>query len=159
MQILKAFFSLCCSEKDKWVLCYFSAVLNCNVCIMESLYYTSLAFVTVLKNEQDSFLCGLAIVIENKIRVHYGAGNPILNTTWDWTRDGRKIVLRLDRLDNSIELYSCFTPAYRQAEFIFEDDVLCYSLGYIESPRLRFKPGLFEWILTTVIDETVKSIK
>jgi hypothetical protein len=144
-------FSLSCSEKDRWLICYLGVILNCNVCILESLYYTALAFV-VLKQGIPEERFTLAVVKYLNHMIWKQLGRARINPSFlaRWGQPGNEIslcrttaIVLLRWPYNNIPLVQfCISVENRVLYFSMQPNNL----------RQTLNAGAFPWLLNACIE-------
>jgi len=156
-KFLQEFLVLRCSEKDKWIVFYFSVILNCNVCILETLYYTSLAFVELRQFISNStFLVNLISKMAHMIERQLGESKSSSPTArWLWGNLGNRITLLL--FPNGVTLrWPDFDHPLFQTTFFLENRVLYFSMTRNREEKETLKAGDFGWIMNNCIEQTLK---
>lgn len=157
-----------CSEKDKWVLLYFMLGLDCSVCILDSLFYTSLAFLSSIRQNDDLGLTlQLVEVLRLKLTPRLGLFHSVgMNESSNW-ENGKGVLELAGYRDTRVSLQyegsSCeirllctkYNGTFLRTYFTVNSGILYFAVGYIGAPKSKFVSGLFEWFIDNCIEETV----
>jgi hypothetical protein len=162
MQTLLSRLCISCSDTHKWLLVYFSLALDCSVCILDGLFYTSLAYLRLRKNlKYRSFSVLIWNTLRNLFVQRLGCGAQTMNC-YTWENSRRQLDLNLH--DTGFSVMSCDSRIQlppgdnRFVQFSFYINLrrLYIISGFLNPPRHEIRPWEFEWIINTCIEETLK---
>lgn len=161
MENLQSYLCLRCSDKDKWLLVYFASVLGCNVCVVESFYYTSCAFLMLKTlNQAPRFADNITHILLCRLIACLGPSESEVNhTTAQWTKSNAQLQFdALHKVDGFEITIQCnhVNGSFLRTSFSGHCHSLSFSYGYANAPKQLFKSGLFEWFVNSCIEETVK---
>jgi hypothetical protein len=155
----------CCSQKDKWTLIYFSLALDCNVCVLDSLFHTSFQFVELDKSV-DSWVWAIRFGNALMHRLIARLREPVSKTFTQctWQRGENQLVQSncpkgFHQREVVIHCFPCenLSGTFLRTSFVISGTTLRFSTGYITTEMHRFKNiAFFEWFVNTCIEETVK---
>jgi len=162
MENLQSYLCLRCSDKDKWLCVYFATVLNCNVCILDSLFHV---FWAVLALKRPYYSLGVMLCIRDILWSQLVARlGPIdrvhMNESAVWRSATAILELNAYHRPGSVwgNTIECIRvdKTFIRVEFSFEDDILKFCCGYKDSEKKPFKSGLLEWFVEACLEDTVK---
>jgi len=162
MENLQSYLCLRCSDKDKWLLFYFTLGLDCNTSVLESLYYVFLAVLALRKPDYDLYmLIWLDYYFRCQFLVRLGSNHrDHTNGSYLWSNDNA--ILEMNTIQRPCNEYDLTIECTRidntfvRVVFYLEDDILKFRCGSKDSPKMSFRLGLFEWVIETCIEDIVK---
>lgn len=160
MQKLLSRLHVRCSEKNKRVVFIFVLALDCNVCIVDSLFYTSFGYLVLDKRTaSQTFTLWFAREILDRLIARIGPPSvTFLNENTTWQRTMKDLKLDVHRNNRNFEIcLLCvqYNGTFLQSTF-FVGKKLYVSTGYNDAPKCKLRAGSFEWIVNNCIEETVK---
>lgn len=152
--------SLCilrCSVKDRQLVVYFTLILDCNVAVLDSLFFNSFAYLAFANNNwQETFARELCKYVDHRIRQSIGPRNTALcwtnqETELDWhttvsLNEGWQLVLLLMH-GHWIALKITFFVS-ESAIFITEDGS--------NAERKSVRPNRLECLVNDAVDRAIK---
>jgi hypothetical protein len=160
MQNLQSCLCLRCSDKDKWLLFYFTLGLDCNTSVLESLYCVSLA-VLVLREPRYNldFALRLKNTFQSQLVARLGSGERPHTNLPLWRNDNAILEMQSSyRFNQEYDLaIECIRidKTFVRVVFSLEGDILKFRCGYNDSPKMPFRLGLFEWVIEAFIEDIV----
>jgi len=161
MENLQSYLCLRCSDKDKWLLFYFTLGLDCNTSVLESLYYVSLAVLVLRKPRYNlDVTLRLKNTFQSQLVTRLGPGNRPHTNLPLWRNDNA--ILEMQSSYRFYKEYDLVIECTRidktfvRVVFSLEGNILKFRCGYNDSPKMSFRLGLFEWVIETCIEDIVK---
>lgn len=154
--LVKLELCLRCSEKDKKVIVYFMLELDCNVCILDSLFHTSMAFVALLDETKAKDFCH-AVIADIQACITRFLGSPTISNEGfvKWDDDKVETIVYKSVKSNKDRVIIEHSSTLSLFIYIRIINGAVWFDSSSKTERRPFPAGLFQWFMGVCVHNMV----